>query len=116
MRKIWEQLSGIAATFERECDVAKSVCTISAPGPSAAELKARSVKTVSPVLLGSKICSLRVLLHEDFRFFQVRLSGGFARLPVPGVGKNHAGVLQFAQQVRMLLRKEVGNGENVALR
>jgi hypothetical protein len=26
MRKVWEQLSGIAATFERERDVAKSVC------------------------------------------------------------------------------------------
>jgi hypothetical protein len=50
----------------------------SKPGPS---------KRYLPVLLGSKICSLRVFLDEDFRFFQLRLSGGFARLPVPGVGK-----------------------------
>src|SRR5580693_5153289 len=63
-------------------------------------------KRYLPIFLRGQICFFRILWDIDFRFFRIGLGADFPGLPVPGMGKNQARVLQLAEQFRMLLRKE----------
>jgi hypothetical protein len=63
-------------------------------------------KRYVPVLLRGQIGCLPILWDHDFRFVGIGLGEDFPGLPVPGMGKNQARVLQLAQQFRMLPRKE----------
>jgi hypothetical protein len=76
-------------------------------GARIAEVRAKvgQSKRYLPVFLRRQICCPRVRCDNDLCFFQIGLGEDFG-LPVPGMGKNQARVLQLAQQFRMLLRKK----------